>query len=544
MKVCAQCQSSFEVRSEDRGFYRKMNVPEPTLCPSCRQQRRACFRNELRLYRRKCDLTGKEVISIYRPETEVIAYSPEVWWGDSWNPLEYGQEFDFSRPFFEQFAELRKKVPRLTIFGKVNENSDYTNHTDHAKNCYLSADVGFGEDIYYSKWIINCRNLVDCYQMEKSENCYESLYSNGAYGSKYIYLADESIDSDFLYSCRSVKNSLMCWNLRQKEYCIENKQYTKEEYEKMLASYDTGSYKNLEKYKMRYKDLVLQAVRRHMEIIDSEDCTGDYIYNCKNVRDSYGVVEARDCAYSYDSGYMNDCYDTYESAFDCELQYESHACNRGKNLIATSGCFDVSDLSYSEMCHNSEHLFGCVSLRHKKYCILNKQYSKEEYQKLVPKIIDHMIKTNEWGEFFPVEMSFFAYNESLAPEFCPMTKKEVLSRGWEWYENKKEYQGQTYEIPDHIKDVPDTIINEILACKNCRKNYRIIRQELDFYGAQNLAIPRLCHVCRYTERLRWRNPYRLYARKCDKCGTDIKTTYSPDRPEKVYCEACYLKEVY
>ena len=24
----------------------------------------------------------------------------------------------------------------------------------------------------------------------------------------------------------------------------------------------------------------------------------------------------------------------------------------------------------------------------------------------------------------------------------------------------------------------------------------------------------------------------------------IETTYAPDRPEKVYCEQCYLKEVY
>ena len=186
MKQCNQCKSQFEVTDRDREFYNKMNVPDPTLCPSCRQQRRACFRNELKLYKRKCDSTGGEVVSIYRPETKVIAYSPKVWWGDGWNPLEYGQEFDFSRPFFEQFQELRSKVPRLTIFGKSNENSDYTNHTDHAKNSYMSADVGFSEDIYYGKWVINCRNLVDCYQLEKSERCFQSQYSVGAYDSKFI----------------------------------------------------------------------------------------------------------------------------------------------------------------------------------------------------------------------------------------------------------------------------------------------------------------------------------------------------------------------
>jgi hypothetical protein len=544
MKTCKHCDIGFEITADDQTFYKKIDVPEPTLCPDCRQQRRAAFRNELNLYRRKCDATGKEIISMYQPTADAIIYSPEIWWGDTWNPLDYGQEFNFNRPFFEQFSDLRRKVPRLSLYGKANENSDYTNHSDHAKNSYLCADVGFSEDIYYSKWIINCRDLVDCYQLEKSEQCYQSLYSVGAYESKFIYLADESIDSDFLYNCKSVKNSLMCWNLRQKEYCIENKPHSKDEYERVISSYDTGSYKNLERYKLKYQDLIRQAVRKYAELTNCEDCTGDYLYNCKNVHDSYSVIESRDCRYCYDSGHMNDCYDTYESAFDCELQYESHACNRGKFLVAASVCYDVSNISYCEMCHNSENLFGCIGLRHKKYCILNKQYSKEEYEELVPKIIAHMKKTGEWGEFFPVELSYFAYNESAAPEFYPMTKDDVLRKGWKWYEDQKNYQKQTYEIPDHIKSVKDNIIDEVLACKTCEKNYRIISKELAFYRKNNLPIPRICPQCRYCERLKWRNPYKLYGRKCGKCGAGIQTTYSPDRPEKVYCEACFLKEVY
>jgi len=40
-----------------------------------------------------------------------------------------------------------------------------------------------------------------------------------------------------------------------------------------------------------------------------------------------------------------------------------------------------------------------------------------------------------------------------------------------------------------------------------------------------------------------RNPRKLYERVCDKCGKDMITTYSPERPEVVYCESCYNKEV-
>jgi len=41
-----------------------------------------------------------------------------------------------------------------------------------------------------------------------------------------------------------------------------------------------------------------------------------------------------------------------------------------------------------------------------------------------------------------------------------------------------------------------------------------------------------------------RNPRKLYERNCDKCGEDIQTTYEPSRPETVYCEECYNKEIY
>jgi hypothetical protein len=52
---------------------------------------------------------------------------------------------------------------------------------------------------------------------------------------------------------------------------------------------------------------------------------------------------------------------------------------------------------------------------------LNKQYTKEEYEKLLPKIIAHMKKTGEWGEFFPISISPFNYEETPAMDYYPLT---------------------------------------------------------------------------------------------------------------------------
>jgi len=72
----------------------------------------------------------------------------------------------------------------------------------------------------------------------------------------------------------------------------------------------------------------------------------------------------------------------------------------------------------------------------------------------------------------------------------------------------------------------------------------LVKQELDFYRQQRLPIPRYHFEERHQQRFELRNPRKLYDRKCDKCKKDMQTTYAPDRKETVYCEECYLKEVY
>ena len=190
---------------------------------------------------------------------------------------------------------------------------------------------------------------------------------------------------------------------------------------------------------------------------------------------------------------------------------------------------------------------------------MNKQYSKDEYEELVPKIIEHMKKTPlrspdgsfagyEWGEYFPVELSPHAYNETPAQEFFPLTKEEVLKRGWKWKDDLPFTKGketiQLDQIPQSINDVSESICDEVLACEDTGKNFRITKQELVFYKQMNLPIPRVHFYERHLKRKKLRNPRQIWKRECGKCSKEIQTTYHPSRPEVVYCEQCYLKEVY
>ena len=83
---------------------------------------------------------------------------------------------------------------------------------------------------------------------------------------------------------------------------------------------------------------------------------------------------------------------------------------------------------YSISCKSCKNIFFCNGLLNKEYCILNKQYTKEEYEELVSQIIERMIQRGEWGEFIPPSLSPFGYNESVAMDRFPLTEEEAVKK--------------------------------------------------------------------------------------------------------------------
>ena len=179
-KSCQQCAQPFEVTDEDLKFYdkvspvyggKKYQIPAPTLCADCRSKRRLAFYNERKLYNRKCDQCEKEIISVFEPGKKNI-YCSGCWWSDKWESLQYGQSYDPGRSFFDQFGELLDKVPRIALVNNKSENSDYCNHADINKNCYLLFAANYCEDCYYGYFVTNSKNCVDTLWSVESQFCY------------------------------------------------------------------------------------------------------------------------------------------------------------------------------------------------------------------------------------------------------------------------------------------------------------------------------------------------------------------------------------
>jgi len=235
-KTCKNTGKIFTIRDEDFEFYKKISpvidgkifrIPEPTLAPSERERRRLAYRNERKLYKRKSSLTGKEMISVFRPDSPFKIFTQHEWWSDTFDPLAFGQEYDFNKAFFDQFYSLQLKIPRPPLINNKVENSDYCNFADSNKNCYLCTSANNNEDCFYSFLIVKNRNCAECIWCTDSELLHECLDCQNCYNCSYLQNSSTCTDCLFSYNLKGCNNCLFCANLQNQNYCIKNKKIHK-----------------------------------------------------------------------------------------------------------------------------------------------------------------------------------------------------------------------------------------------------------------------------------------------------------------------------
>ncbi|NUJ98132.1 hypothetical protein HGA92_05105 [Candidatus Gracilibacteria bacterium] len=644
--ICRHCGSNFDITDKDLEFYKKISpvfpnpkrpvslketglngekspdsffesgfknlgngkvkylIPPPTLCPDCRQQRRLSFRNERKLYKRKCDFSGKDIISIYSPDKPYKVYEQKIWWGDKWEATDYGKDFDFGRGFFEQFESILLNVPRINLYvDKTCENCNFTNQITHCKNSYLIISCAESENCLYGKRVNNSIGCIDCFLANQCKYCYEGIDIFSCFNCFYIIKSISCKDCYFIYDCDGCSNCILSTNLKNKSFYIENIKYTPEEYKRRKE--EIFKQNSIFYIKEKFEQIIKIAIQKNLNIKNCENVLGDFVQNSKN---SFFVFDGENIENIKYAQFIQDTDNSYDLDYSCcnsSLSYE--ISTGGVNMFHCLFSIDIwpeaKNCYYCDSCISSSYLFGCIGLRNKSYCILNKQYTKEEYEKLVPKIIEHMMTPpkspsiegesgaivkqgeQEWGEFFPSSLSPFGYNETVAQEYYPINPPVLrdiplikgdsqngveaggfyyIDREGNTYNTLEEagkrpvFKYSTYEapfpkvekiipaskLPENIADIPDDILNWAIECEVTKKPFRIIKEELAFYRKHNLPIPRRHPDQRHLDRMSLRNPRHLYTRNCDKCGKEIQTTYAPERPEIVYCEECYNKEIY
>lgn len=538
--ICQKCARSFVLEAQDLTFYSKMNVPPPVKCPECRFQLRLAHSNILHLYNRPSSLSGKPIIAMYTDQVPFPVYSVNEWNSEAWNPLDYGREFDFSRPFFEQYHELLNTIPHpaLHVLASTMENTDYANSAAYCKNSYLAFASGYLENSMYVFNLAGCKDIVDGLAIQNSELCYEGIDLVKCFKCVYSQDCVNCIESTFLYQCSNLTSCFGCVNLSNKEYHWFNEPLAKVEYEKRLKEVDLGDRKVLAEWLEKFEQHKRQFPKLAFHGYSNENVSGDYLRNCKNALDTFGGVRVEDsrfCSRIFEG--IRDAYDVFDSGEGMSLVYETtHSFGGGYNIKFSYGVVGSNDIEYSQVIHGgAKNLFGCFGLKNTSFCILNKMYPEEEYTALREKVIAHMKETGEYGQFFSAELSPWGYNETMADLYFPRTEQQAQAEGFVWYPREREAKSQAYVIPDNIKDVEDNILQAVLTDPDGKRNFKLIPQELEFYRKFHLPVPTQSFFAR--NRVRWnkRNPERLWDRMCDKCGKHIQTSFDPAKGDIVYC---------
>jgi hypothetical protein len=563
------------IETEDFNFYEKIKVPAPTFCSECRLQRRMAYRNDRSLYSRDCSMCKKRIISMYSQDVLFPVYCKECWYSDKWDSSDYARDYDFSKTFFKQWEELSNSVPHLAIWQRNTIDSPYSNMVAESRNVYLSISVVLGsENVFYSWGIDKSFNIFDCHNLKESNSCYEIIEGEKNYNSQYLFLSRNCIDSYYLVDCINCSNCFLCSNLRNKEFYIYNKKYSKEEYFKKLEEFNIYSRKSRNALLSEFDNLLKNTVYRFAHMVKAVDSTGNNLFNVKNCSDSFELNNTENAKYCYRVLNEKDVMDvTYAGKAELMYEYLTGALNDYNVKFSISAIDSVQDAEYSEFCISSKNILASMGVRNKKNVILNKSYSEKDFKDMREKIINHMnsnpyVDKNgvvyKYGEFFPIEIAPFGYNETIAQDFFPLNKEQVLEKGYFWRDEQDKNNVATISnenIPDNIKDVDESILKEALECAHkgeclhhCSKAFKLTKDEFNFYKKYNIPVPDKCSNCRYYERFKKVLPPRLWHRQCmcdkenhdhtGRCEVEFETSYAPERPEIIYCEKCYQKEIY
>lgn len=552
-KVCKVSGTEFAVFKSDAVLLQQLApefggknfaLPLPDTCPEERQRRRLLRRNERKLYRRTCDLSGQSIISFVSPDKPYPVYKRDLWFSDQYDPFAYGIDFDFSKSFAANFQVLLDTVPRYSIQQQdPMQNSDYCNCASSCKNCYWLFDSDFNEDCLFSNVLRRSKRTLDCSFCDNCENCYQCVSCKDSYQLLYSQYCIGSSSCYDCYDCSKCTFCYGCSGLQNASYCIYNKQYSREEYTKILTEW-------VEKSGLQKPSLIYPSLR----LVQTEHTLGNNCINSKDCVLWYDLDTVETSRYCDLLSHASNCYDVSSVGEWLANAYDSVSVGLDANSIYCSSSIVLwsHHVYYSYMCFpNVSYAFGCVGMKNSSYTIFNKQYTKDEYEQLTNKIASHMVETGEWWSFFSPSLSPFGYNETVAQEYFPLDQESAIKRQYNWQSinydpaipaNVSVLQWDA--IPLNAKDCQDDIIQAIMLCEVSWRPYKITKQELDFYRSMNLPIPRQHPDVRHELRMRKRPARSLSVRLCDKTHEATLSVYDTTTTALVYSPVAYQYEVY
>ena len=440
---------------------------------------------------------------VFHKYNTLLSRHPEsnrIWWivtysefeESRWSLQKVWRGYDFTKTFQQNFWELIWDVELANLVQfENNENSEYWDIILGSKNIYLSIVIVESENVMYSNTVLQSKNVYRSFLVEHwSENVYNSKCiseSQSIFYSKYIKWA---YNLWFCSDCIWSKDCLFCEWLDNAQYCIKNKQFSQEEYEKEKDKIllDYSQY-----------DVWYESLRKTGRNIACHNVTGNYNISCEDVENGFLCRSLKDSRNAINSwtweGKFERAYDVISAweLINSDFYWVMWAGMWSSHLYCSSELIRSNNIYYSYFLQSCDHMFGCVWMSNASYCILNKQYEKDEWYALISKIFSQM--EQEWvlGKMIPPYNNPFYFNDTFAWLVWDYKKEDILKKWYLWREEhiktwipewNKIIQSRNLGITNYSEDILNIIIESTWW-----DFYRIMPMELNFFKKYNLPLP-------------------------------------------------------
>ncbi len=414
---------------------------------------------------------------------------------------------DYSGDFLDDIRLLLEDVPIAAINQHSSENCEYSDASFNVKNVYLSmVTTRWSENVAYS-FIVkdNSTNIFSSTNiLEKSENIYASSYVIQSYN---VFFSDNIINSNnmrFSANCIGCHECIDCDGLENISYCIANKKLEKEIYEEEKKAI----LRQKEKF---HKKKSISPIN-----MGCSESTWSNLYNCNNVIDGHycvNVQKARNVVFASSTGHDNNFSDVFIGGRSTNFYGVCDAWWQSDNCYSISQCGNSTSMYYCLFCESCSFCLGCIWLENKSFCILNRQYSKEERYNKVDEIFWQMERDGSLGDFFPWSMCPFYFNDTAAYLIDPsFTREEATAK---WYLRRDE--PIKVDIPDNTiviktsdldhyesfdsegnRNISAGILSKVIQDESWNV-YRVVKMEYDFLMKHWLPLPRKHRLDRMKE---------------------------------------------
>ncbi|MDP2669632.1 MAG: hypothetical protein Q8O99_01105 [bacterium] len=273
-RTCRRSGEKFPIFAGDKELLEKISpiingkkypLPLPTLSPRMREIRRLMRRNDTKLYKTTCVLTGQTLFSFYHPEMG-YKIGDAYQWSAHVDNTNLGKAYDFSQPFGKQFAQLfQQTIKQHALIVGSMENSLYTHNIGGAKNCYMVFDAGMIEDIMYAVRVANTKKMIDGFEVRFTERAYECIGVSKCQNIFYAHNCSSCSDSALLYGCHGCHHCIGCTNLVNKSYHLFNKPVSKDEFDAARKKLFSGSRADVQKFKEQFTNLLTATPRSALQ---------------------------------------------------------------------------------------------------------------------------------------------------------------------------------------------------------------------------------------------------------------------------------------